>query len=193
MHTKTGSANVNTIWWNDMHFLNCHHCVVRNFYHFHSNIIISTNHIIKKKQNLIHKCFFFFLQFCLQISIQTQNSSYKRNGKKYSFSIRMQNKIDKQLKMISLHTMIIGVVLLATLLSTAQSSNPDAKSTENTRIIQFRDANFSIWNEKIKYNSTAMSNPKGMEPLYNITSMILDFFLGKKPIPDGEWTTHDFD
>lgn len=95
--------------------------------------------------------------------------------------------LDKQLKMISLHTMLIGFVLIGILLSTAQSTNLDTKTSENTRIIQFRDANFSRWNEKVKYNSTAMTNPKGMEPLYNITSVILDFFLGKKPIPDGKY------
>lgn len=96
----------------------------------------------------------------------------------------------KQLKMsVPLHTVfIIGVVLIGALSSPAQATAnlETANSPANTRIIQFRDANFSVWNEKIKYNSTAMTNPKGMEPLYNITTMILDFFLGKKPIPDGK-------
>lgn len=89
----------------------------------------------------------------------------------------------KQLKMVPFHTLVlIGVMLISTLSSTAQTANAD----KNNRIIQFRDANFSAWNEKIKYNSTAMTNPKGMEPLYNITTVILNFFLGKNPIPDGK-------
>lgn len=98
----------------------------------------------------------------------------------------------KQLKMVPLHTvLIVGVVLIGALSSTAvvMATNPDTNSPANTRIIQFRDANFSVWNEKVKYNSTAMTNPKGMEPLYNITTIILDFFLGKKPIPDGKFKT----
>lgn len=94
------------------------------------------------------------------------------------------------MKMIPFHSafIIVGVVLIGALSSTALATNADAQTPANTRIIQFRDANFSVWNEKVKYNSTAMTNPKGMEPLYNITTIILDFFLGKKPIPDGELT-----
>ncbi|XP_055325440.1 prominin-like protein isoform X1 [Sitodiplosis mosellana] len=93
----------------------------------------------------------------------------------------------KQLKMVPLHTMliIVGVVLIGALSSMTLATNADLQSPQNTRIIQFRDANFSVWNEKVKYNSTAMTNPKGMEPLYNLTTIILDFFLGKKPVPDG--------
>lgn len=93
---------------------------------------------------------------------------------------------NEQLKMVPLHTVLICVLLIGALSSTTLASSSESTSAENTRIIQFRDANFSIWNEKIRYNSTAMSNPKGMEPLYNITTVILDFFLGKKPIPDGK-------
>lgn len=84
--------------------------------------------------------------------------------------------------------MLIGLVLIGAMSSIlAQAAHhPDTTSPATTRIIQFRDANFSVWNENVKYNSTAMQNPKGMEPLYNITNVILDFFLGKKPIPDGK-------
>lgn len=45
--------------------------------------------------------------------------------------------------------------------------------------------NFTEWKSNAQYISTTMTNPKGMEPLYNITTMILDFFLGSQPIPDG--------
>lgn len=84
--------------------------------------------------------------------------------------------------------MLFGFVVIGAMsIMLAQAAHSETTSpAATTRIIQFRDANFSIWNENIKYNSTAMTNPKGMEPLYNITNMILDFFLGKKPIPDGE-------
>lgn len=92
----------------------------------------------------------------------------------------------KYYKMVQLHIVIASVVLIGAMSSTVLAAHSDATSPPTTNILQFRDANFSVWNENVKYNSTAMSNPKGMEPLYNITTMILDFFLGKKPIPDGK-------
>lgn len=92
-----------------------------------------------------------------------------------------------QLNMKSLQIMLIGLLLIGALSSMTDAAHPETTSPATTRIIQFRDANFSVWNERVKYNSTAMTNPKGMEPLYNITNMILDFFLGKKPIPDGKF------
>lgn len=92
--------------------------------------------------------------------------------------------------MISMQTVYIGVFLIGSMSLVAQAADTSSESTSpataTTRIIQFRDANFSVWNENVKYNATAMRNPKGMEPLYNITNIVLDFFLGKKPIPDGE-------
>lgn len=91
---------------------------------------------------------------------------------------------------ISMHTILVGVTLIGSMSLLIQAADTSQETTSpanaNTRIIQFRDANFSTWNEKVKYNSTAMKNPKGMEPLYNITNIILDFFIGKKPIPDGK-------
>lgn len=89
--------------------------------------------------------------------------------------------------MVPLH-ILVGVALIGAMSSMALAAHSDTTSPATTRIIQFRDANFSVWNEKVEYNSTAMTNPKGMEPLYNITSVILDFFLGKKPVPDGKST-----
>lgn len=81
---------------------------------------------------------------------------------------------------------LIGVVLFIGTVSSTVDDTQEVTTPPSNRIIQFREANYSEWNEKIKYNSTAMSNPKGMAPLYNLTNMFLDFFLGKKPIPDGK-------
>lgn len=62
--------------------------------------------------------------------------------------------------------MLIGVILIGAMSSMAHAAHhhhhQDTSSpASTTRIIQFRDANFSIWNENVKYNSTAMTNPKG--------------------------------
>lgn len=92
-------------------------------------------------------------------------------------------------KMNALHTaLIVSVILIGTMSSIVYTADilQESTSPETTRIIQFRDANFSTWNEKVKYNSTALNSPKGMEPLYNLTTIILNFFLGEKPIPDGK-------
>lgn len=88
--------------------------------------------------------------------------------------------------------LIFGIILsIGTLTSAivyaADAPQETSSSPAPTRILQFREANFSKWNEKVKYNSTALTNPKGMEPLYNITNTVLDFFLGKQPIPDGKF------
>lgn len=63
--------------------------------------------------------------------------------------------------------MLIGVILIGAMSSMAHAAHHHHLDTSSpastTRIIQFRDANFSIWNENVKYNCTAMTNPKGTE------------------------------
>lgn len=64
--------------------------------------------------------------------------------------------------------MLIGVMLIGAMSSEAHAArhhhHQDTSSpAASTRIIQFRDANFSTWNEHVKYNSTAMTNPKGKQ------------------------------
>lgn len=64
--------------------------------------------------------------------------------------------------------MLIGVILIGAMSSTAHAAHhhhhQDTSSpASTTRIIQFRDANFSVWNENVRYNSTAMTNPKGKQ------------------------------
>lgn len=91
-----------------------------------------------------------------------------------------------QFKLIICIILSIGT-LTSAIVYAADAPQETSSSPAPTRILQFREANFSKWNENVKYNSTALTNPKGMEPLYNITNIVLDFFLGKKPIPDGKF------
>lgn len=62
--------------------------------------------------------------------------------------------------------MLIGVILIGAMSSMAHATHhhrhrDTSALASTTRILHFRDANFSIWNENVKYNSTAMTNPKG--------------------------------
>lgn len=69
--------------------------------------------------------------------------------------------------------------------ATSQSIIDVDQSDGATRILRFREANFTALNRTSKYNSTTMNDPKGMAPLYKISNQILDFFLGDDAIPEG--------
>lgn len=97
----------------------------------------------------------------------------------------MANLINFTKTSITIGIIIFGIASIAFGGSTTENVN-DAEQSQN-RILQFREANFSTWNEKIKYNSTTLNDPKGMAPLYKISNQILDWFLGEDAIPDGKY------
>lgn len=52
-------------------------------------------------------------------------------------------------------------------------------------ILEFRETNYTTLQQNVTYKSSRTNDPKGMEPLYKITNMVLDFFLNEDPIADG--------
>lgn len=66
-----------------------------------------------------------------------------------------------------------------------------ATTQRATQYPNFEPMEFTKWTSNVQYNSTTMTNPKGMQPLYNLTTIVLDFFLGKQPIPDGYLNVSD--
>lgn len=77
--------------------------------------------------------------------------------------------------------MTAAVCILVALSATLVSSSP-----EETRILEFRETNFSTLNQNVTYKSSKANEPKGMAPLYKITNQILDLFLGDEPIAEGK-------
>lgn len=89
--------------------------------------------------------------------------------------------------LITFIAIFCGLITISTLVcATPQHHHTTTVSAPTGRILEFREANFSTWNQKVRYNSSVANNPKGMEPLYRLTKQILDVFLGEKPIPDGK-------
>lgn len=59
-------------------------------------------------------------------------------------------------------------------------------SLSSTPILEFRETNYTKLQQNVTYKSTKSFDIKGMQPLYNITNMVLDFFLGDEPIAEGK-------
>lgn len=75
--------------------------------------------------------------------------------------------------------------VLAGCILVALASSYAAQAVEPT-ILEFRETNYSTLQQNVTYKSTKTNDPKGMEPLYKLTNLILDFFLGDDLIADGE-------
>lgn len=66
------------------------------------------------------------------------------------------------------------------------SSIAALSSDSSASILEFRETNYSTLVQNVTYRSTKVASFKGMAPLYNITNLILDFFLGDEPIAEGK-------
>lgn len=92
-----------------------------------------------------------------------------------------------QIKM-ELHRIVVVCVCLIGIIASpvyTQDNTIAATTQRAAEFPSFEPMKFTHWTPNVQYNSSTMTNPKGMEPLYNITTIILDFFLGDEPIPDG--------
>lgn len=68
----------------------------------------------------------------------------------------------------------------------ALAASSYAVQSAETSILEFRETNYTTLQQNVTYKSSRTNDPKGMEPLYKITNLVLDFFLGEDPIADGK-------
>lgn len=59
-------------------------------------------------------------------------------------------------------------------------------STSAEQILDLKETNYTQWNNNVTYISSTSYHAKGMGPVYVISNRIIDLFMGKDPIPDGE-------
>lgn len=80
----------------------------------------------------------------------------------------------------------IAIAICILFINNISSSTAALDSESSAPILAFRETNYSALNQNVTYRSTQAGSFKGMAPLYNITNLILDFFLGDEPIVDGK-------
>lgn len=57
--------------------------------------------------------------------------------------------------------------------------------------LKIENTKYTKWTENETYYSSMEYNAMGMAPLYNITNIVIDFFVDdKEPIPDGEYLSY---
>lgn len=69
------------------------------------------------------------------------------------------------------------------------SNNQDLQlSLQHKNSLKTEHTKYTPWTEKEQYHSSTAYNALGMAPLYNITNIVIDFFVdAEEPIPDGEY------
>lgn len=75
-------------------------------------------------------------------------------------------------------------IVICTLLALAASTY--ATQAVEPSILEFRETNYTSLQQNVTYKSSRANDPKGMEPLYKITNLVLDFFLDEDPIAEGK-------
>lgn len=64
---------------------------------------------------------------------------------------------------------------------------------EEQKILQIENTRYSIWSQNLTYMSSSGYNALGMAPLYNLTNIVIDFFVdAEEPIPPGEFNSWYF-
>lgn len=59
-------------------------------------------------------------------------------------------------------------------------------STSAEPILNFKETNYTLWNNNVSYISSTSYHAKGMGPVYVISNQIIGLFMGRDVIPEGE-------
>lgn len=81
-----------------------------------------------------------------------------------------------------LHNAKLAIIVLLTV-TVALTYTP---STSAERILDLKETSYTQWNNNVSYISSTSYHAKGMGPVYVISNHIIDIFMGKDVIPDGE-------
>lgn len=52
--------------------------------------------------------------------------------------------------------------------------------------LNLKETNYTPWNNNVTYISSTSYHAKGMGPVYVISNQIIDLFMGRDVIPEGE-------
>lgn len=80
------------------------------------------------------------------------------------------------------HNARLAIILLVT----ATVALTYAPSASAEPILELKETKYTQWNNNVTYISSTSYHAKGMGPVYAISNLIIDLFMGKEPIPDGE-------
>lgn len=81
-----------------------------------------------------------------------------------------------------LHNAKLAIIVLLTV-TVALTYTP---STSAELILDLKETTYTQWNNNVTYISSTSYHAKGMGPVYVISNYIIDLFMGKDVIPDGE-------
>lgn len=81
-----------------------------------------------------------------------------------------------------LHNAKLAIIVLLTV-TVALTYTP---STSAELILDLKETSYTQWNNNVTYISSTSYHAKGMGPVYVISNHIIDLFMGKDVIPDGE-------
>lgn len=74
-------------------------------------------------------------------------------------------------------------VAVSVLLIVALTYTP---STSAEPILELKETTYTQWTNNVTYISSTSYHAKGMGPVYVISNRIIDIFMGRNVIPDGE-------